>query len=187
MPYELGTGGRFDADGQLAADVRWSRWFAASVHARYTLPISNRFLPFVPNPVNRFAVATPVAGTWKPGNLASATVSPHLTLSDFFALDGYYSAVRFGSDTYTYDVGASLVPPSPAVLAMLGSGYTTPATLAQRIGFGFSYSTAGQYARGKRPLPIEMRYVHQETIAGSNGLVPDARSDQVQIKIFYQP
>ena len=186
LPYEIGTGGRFDVEGQLAADLRWSRWIAASVNAHYVLPIGEKTVPFVPNPVNRFAVATPIAGTWKPGNIAAATVSPHVTLSDFFALNGYYSVVRMGSDVYTYDPAGSIVAPSPELVAALGPGYTTPATLEQRVGFGFSYSTIGQYARGRRPLPIEMRWVHQQTISGSGGVVPASRRDQVQIRIFYQ-
>lgn len=186
LPFEIGTGGRFDIEGQFAADLRWTRFIAASLNARYALPIGERAIPFVPNPVNRFAVATPLGGKWKPGNVFAATVSPHVTLSNFFALNGYYSFVRNGSDTYTYDVVDSSSARVDVLLAALGPGYTTLATTQQRLGFGFSYSTIGQYARGKRPLPIEMRWIHQQVITGSSGIEPAASRDQIEVKIFYQ-
>lgn len=55
----------------------------------------------------------------------------------------------------------------------------------QLIGGGVSFTTLSRW-RGERPLPMEMRYSHLETIAGAAGAAKFTR-DQLEVRIYYQP
>jgi hypothetical protein len=182
LPYEIGTGGRFDVEGRLATDVRFGRWLAATASAQYAYPISGRKTPFAPNPLEPvLGGGIPLEAEWKPGNLLRLSATPHIMLARYLSVDAHYAFVRRGSETYTYlrDTTAASVQ-----LPGFGAGYTTAVTHEQRIGFGFSYSTAGQYGAARTPLPIEISWVHLETIAGSGGVVPKGMSDRVLLRIY---
>lgn len=183
MPYEIPTGGRFDVEGRVAADVRPARYLAATLSAQYALPISGRNVPFVPNPlVPVLGAGVPLSGEWKPGSVLRLSASPHVLVTRFFSLDAHYAFVRFGGDQYTFlrDSTDLAVVPAPD----FGAGYTSPATMEHRVGFGFSYSSTGQYARFRVPLPIEIAYTHLETIAASGGIVPKGFRDVLRVRIF---
>jgi hypothetical protein len=52
-------------------------------------------------------------------------------------------------------------------------------------GGGVSFTTVALHKRGSRPLPMEMRYSHLETIRGDVGAAKFTR-DQVEVRIYYQ-
>jgi len=183
LPGEILTGGRFDVEGKAALDIRASRRFAASLGLQGTLPIGERSVLFVANPFDAWAAPTNIPGTWKPTNLIIATAEPHLMLGGFFSFDGHYAFIRRGGESYTF--GAP--PDSNSLLAPnFGTGFAREGSYENRVGFGFSYSSVSQYLRGRMPVPIEMSYVHMESLAASGGLAPKFTTDQVQVRIYYK-
>jgi hypothetical protein len=138
---------------------------------------------FVANPFDAYASPTNIPGTWKPTNLILATATPHITFGGFFSLDGHYAFIRRGGESYTFGAppdSGSLIAPN------FGTGFAREGSIENRVGFGMSYSSVSQYLRGKMPVPIEMSYVHMETMGGSGGLVPKTFSEQVQVRIYYK-
>jgi hypothetical protein len=59
------------------------------------------------------------------------------------------------------------------------------ATTAHRVGFGFRFSTADAYARGRTSFPIEVSFGHLETVSGSATLAKSSR-DQIQVRLYYR-
>jgi hypothetical protein len=55
----------------------------------------------------------------------------------------------------------------------------------QLAGGGVSFTTISTWQRGSRPLPMEMRYSHLETIKGAVGAAKFTR-DQLEVRIYYQ-
>jgi hypothetical protein len=55
---------------------------------------------------------------------------------------------------------------------------------AHFAGGGVSFTTVSSYKRGDRPLPMEMRYTHLESIKGAVGIERFSR-DQVEVRIYY--
>ena len=183
LPGEILTGGRFDVEGKAALDVRLSRRFAASLGVQGTQPLGERSVLFVANPFDAYAAPTNIPGRWKPTNVVMATVEPHIMFGGFFSLDAHYAFIRLGGESYTFGSPAdstSLLAPN------FGPGFAREGSYENRLGFGFSYSSVAQYLRGKMPVPIEMSFVHLETMGASGGLTPKTFSDQVQVRIYYK-
>ena len=183
LPGEILAGGRFDVEGKAAWDIRFNRRLVVSLGGQGTLPIGERAVLYVANPFDAYAAPTNIPGKWKPTNLIQATASPHLMLGGFFSFDGHYAFIRRGGESYTFgaspDSGSSLAP-------SFGTGFARQGDIENRVGLGFSYSSVSQYVRGKTPVPIEMSFVHMETLGASGGLTPKWFTDQVQVRIYYK-
>jgi hypothetical protein len=185
LPYEIGTGGRFDVEARAAADLRFTRRFGLSLTGQYTLGLGSRRIPFVPGAaLAPFSAGSPFSGEWKPGPLAHATATPHIRITDYFGIDLHYAFLRRGSDHFSFDPVEQ--PDDELLLAVPGADYDTPVAYEHRGGFGFSYASLTKYRDGRRPLPIEISFVHLETLRASGGIVPKARRDQLQLSIYYQ-
>ena len=113
------------------------------------------------------------------GTVLSLDLTPRVLLGDAFAIDGHYGFERTGAPTYdpgpvTAFDGLSSVP------VLIPSSRS-----AQRVGFGFRYSTVDSWLRGRASRPIEVSFTHLQTISGSDGVARLAR-DQVQVRLFFQ-
>jgi hypothetical protein len=109
------------------------------------------------------------------GDVVTLDLTPRYLLSPWFSIDGVYGYERTGASTY------SLPADDPANPALF-----TPnpnAQVAQRIGFGFRYSTVDAYLRGATKTPVEVSYTHLETISGDLGTNKIFR-DQIQLRIY---
>jgi hypothetical protein len=181
MPGEILTGSRFDIEGRGALDVRFSRRLASTFTGQYTLPTGERNALFVANPFDPYGAPTNIPGKWKPTNMLQVTASPHITLGSFFSLDAHYALIRRGGESYTFTyLDSTMIAPR------FGTGFAREGNIEHRVGFGVSYSSVAQYMSGRMPVPIEMSYVHLETIASSGFVLPKMFSDQVQIRIYYK-
>jgi hypothetical protein len=119
------------------------------------------------------------------GDVVGLDVTPRFLLNEWLALDGHYGLERVGSTTYD---AAALPPIDPCIDCMTppaASTWSGVARTAQRVGLGFRFSTVDAYASGRAPYPIEVSFVHLETISGDAGL-PKSMRDQIQFRFYYR-
>ncbi|HEX5971730.1 MAG TPA: hypothetical protein VFY85_07380 [Gemmatimonadaceae bacterium] len=117
------------------------------------------------------------------GDVIGLDVSPRYFFSDWLSVDAHYGLERVGATTWSAGGEtpcANCAEAVPAVLTTVGA-----ATTAQRLGVGFRLSTVNAYARQQARFPIEVSFVHLETVTGAAGL-PKASRDQIQLRIFYR-
>lgn len=189
--FDLSTGyGQPGVIAGAAADVRFGSHLTATATGSYTAQLGTVNAGRVPNAGNAIFpldVATP--GTYSAGNVLQLTIAPHYRLAGFLSLDGVYSLLNVGADKFT--AAPPNIPPVPE-----GSDFRTPtpptapfglpATTAQQLGFGFSYSTLVAPDRAPGRLPVEVSFQHLETLAGSGGPVPKTFRDQIELRIYYR-
>ena len=146
----------------------YTRFLARTVIA----PVTGDREAFWPYPVFGSALRTA-------GSILSLDVTPRLLLGDSFAIDAHYGFEQTGAPAYD----------PPPVTALGGPASTTFAVAsprnAQRIGFGFRYSTVDSWLQGRATRPIEVSFTHLQTISGNDGVARLAR-DQVQVRLFFQ-
>jgi hypothetical protein len=157
--------------GHLAATVvaRFMKPFAANV----VTPVSGN--PETLLPVPGFGLAQRTEGT-----TFSLDLTPRYLMGDWFSVDGLYGLERTGAPTYVLD--ASAVPCANCVASSTWFANAGDRT-AQRLGFGFRYSTVESTARGKTGFPVEVSFSHLETISGDAGVAKVSR-DQIQVRLF---
>lgn len=154
--------------------------FGGTIAAHYTSFLARRVnAPLVGDPeafwpYPLFGPAQKAAGA-----IASIDVTPRLLIGDSFALDAHYGFERTGAATY--DRGPLTVPDvSVSTTTSNGLAHT-----AQRLGFGFRYSTVDAWLRGRSTTPVEVSFTHLQTVSGSDDAARLAR-DQVQVRLFLQ-
>jgi hypothetical protein len=118
------------------------------------------------------------------GDVIGLDVTPRYFFAENLALDGHYGLERVGATTYGAPEG-SAAPCAGCVAADVGSVVSGTARTAQRLGFGFRWSTVNAYARGRAPYPFEVSFVRLETISGDAGL-PKQTRDEIEVRFFYQ-
>jgi hypothetical protein len=137
----------------------------------YTIQFGSIDVGAIPNPDNDFFPLGPaVPGSYTAGNVLSLSLTPHYQLSGPFSIDGHYTLLHVGADQYTGS-------------AVIDAGL--PATTAQQLGFGFTYSSLVDRVPGR--LPFEVSFSHVETVIGSGGPVPKTFRDQVELRVYYHP
>ena len=146
----------------------YTRFLARSVNA----PLSGDPEAFWPYPA--FGLAQRTAGS-----ILSLDVTPRVLLGDSFAVDAHYGFEQTGAPAYDPPPVTVLGGPAPTSFANASTRN------AQRIGFGFRYSTVDTWLRGRSTRPIEVSFTHLQTISGSDGVARLAR-DQVQVRLFFQ-
>ena len=157
-----------------------------TIAARYAKALSRTVTaPLFGNPEAFYPI--PVFGTRKrtAGDVIGLDVTPRYFFSDWLSVDAHYGFERVGATTY--DAGPAGTPCAnclsidpQAVVTTVGA-----ATTAQRLGLGFRLSTVNAYGRGRARYPIEVSFVHLETVTGDAGL-PKASRDQIQLRIYYR-
>ena len=174
LAFEVGTGtGQFSADGGGILDVGIGRRFMATLGAQYTAYLTSSSVPRMPNSdYSLFPLGAPVAGTWREGNAIQLQAMPRIRFTDYFTFNGAYMMRHQNASQYT----SPNVTAPPVILA----------TTEQNLGLGFSYSAVARYASGRSPLPIEMTYMHLETVTASGGLVPKYNRDMIEVRIYYR-
>ena len=131
-----------------------------------------------PAPV--FGLANRTAGT-----IVALDVTPRFLLGDFFSLDGHYGVERTGAPTYARSAPPQSCLDICSLASLVSFAPNTAATTAQRIGFGFRYSTVDASNRGRASYPLEVSFAHLETMSGDAG-VPKVSRDQIQVRLYFQ-
>ena len=118
------------------------------------------------------------------GDVFGLDVTPRYLITETLALDAHYGLERVGATTY--DSPDAVQPPcANCVGADVGSFTSGASRTAQRLGWGFRYSTVDAYARGRAPYPVQLAFVRLSTISGDAGL-PNLTRDQIEVRLFYQ-
>jgi hypothetical protein len=174
VPFEVGTGtGQTSADGGAFLDLRFQPRFMTTLGGQYTAYFGSARIDRVPgDEFSPFPLGAPAAGSWRAGNAIQAEATPRFLLTDYFTLHGHYAFRRQEGSSFA----------SPTIM----QAPRFAASMEQRVGFGFAYSTLARYARGRASIPIEVLYAHLETIAGSGGLTPKLAREQIELRIYYR-
>ena len=189
-------------DGR-AVDVRWTTdvlasrrfWMSVAVQQRQwseeTMPIgvvmvSDETTPFgLGRP---FGLSMPIvvdpAARWqrRRGTERTLDVVPRFVLSDYISLQAAYRWRSRGDDVFRADgnvpdfAGEGRRPAGLDGLLSLGGN-------EQRVGIGITFSTLAARRKEPRGVPVEVSYLHQQVIAGTN--LPRMTSDAVQLRWYW--
>jgi hypothetical protein len=164
-----------------AGDLQLNRRVLATAVGSFTKQLGSVEVQRVPHTANNaLPFATPVAGTYRAGDVISLAVVPRYRLAGFFTLDGHYALTRIGGDDYTLAGSPSSATEGP--IAPFGVAAAT----THQVGLGFSYSTIPSGDRGPGRLPFEVSFRHVETVSGSGGPTPKTQQDQIQLRVFFR-
>jgi hypothetical protein len=177
---DVGTGtGQTSADARGVMDVRLRSRLMTTLVGQYTAYLNGAAVDHVANSdfaVTPFLPRTP--GTWHAGNTLQVEATPRYLLTDFFTVNAHYALRRQAASRY--DVSPSTDPaaivPSPVFHA----------TVEQRAGFGFGYSTLAGYSRGRSSIPIELIFAHLQTIGASGAPTPSYSREQIELRFYYR-
>ncbi len=172
---EVGTGdGQTDLEAGALLDVGLGPRIAVMAGARYTRQLGEVAAGRVPDENGVVHPFTPLAGgTRRLGDIFVAELTPRILFGRYLGVDAHYALISRADDEY---------PAATAGEAPLRRGGFTE----QRVGLGVSYSTL-RGARGREPrVPVEVSIAHIETVGGSNGMVPRAARDQLQLRLYYR-
>lgn len=177
--FDVGTGyGQPGIEAGIAGDMQLTPRVSGSAIASYTQQLGSVAVNAIPNPGNVvFPLDTPVPGSYVAGNVMCLSVIPRYRLSGYFAITGRYSILHVTDDQYT-------AAPIAGAAGTSASTVGTPASTAQQLGIGFTYSTVAANARGPGRLPFEVSFDHLETIAASGGPTAKAIRDQVELRLY---
>jgi hypothetical protein len=184
---DIPTGEGAGVELRSAWDVITGR-FGATVAGRYVKSFGRTVLaPVVGDPEAEYPY--PLFGPRErtPGDVAGIDLTPRWLLTRRLTLDAHYGLELSGRTTY----GApEAVPDDPctecqALLVTPLPQASEAARMAQRIGFGFRYSTVEAYAIGRARFPVELSFVRLSTVTGDVGVEKQTR-DQLQMRIYYQ-
>ncbi len=159
-----------------AADVRFDDRFSATALASYTAQLGTISVARLANPFNALLPllpSPPSAPSFSAGNVVSLSLLPRVVVAGNLSFNVEYQYTHTGADVYS---------PVPA-----GTQAGLAAATAQQYGFGFIYSTVTSAARAPGGIPIEARFRHLETLAGSGGPVPKTFQDLVEMRIYVVP
>jgi hypothetical protein len=170
------------------SDIGFGRRLSATVAARFLHPFADERAVRIPYLVG--SLITPAGReqtvSHQPGSELTVEVTPRWAPSASFALAAHYALTSKQDDEYT---GSFSVPDVPYIgtdtfdASSLGIG---TGGRSQRVGFGATYSTLAAYARRRTGLPLEVSYLHTETIAGSGGVIPRITTNALLIRFYAQ-
>jgi hypothetical protein len=184
-----GTGtGENAVEAHASTDLLFGRHLWATVTARGTYQLSDNVVTRIPGVAGQ--VLDPLYSRTtvrrQLGNAFEIEVDPRYTVNDYFAIYGLYTLRHKNDDSYTgtlsLDSAQTGIGPVRLDAAILGlnTAYT-----AQRIGFGLTFSTLAAAALRKHiNLPVELSYLHYETITGTGGYLPKTIVDRVSARVY---
>lgn len=186
-----------------ALDVRWTTdllasrrfWMSVAVQGRQwadeTMPagvvmVSDGTTPFgtPPGGVTTMPIVVDPTARWmrRRGLERTLDVVPRFVLNDFVSFQAAWRWRSRDDDTFTA---------RGAVADFAGDG-RRPAGLdgllsrggsEQRLGIGVTFSTVAAKRKERRGVPVEVSYLHQQVIAGTN--LPRMTSDAVQLRWYW--
>lgn len=186
FPFDPGTGeGQMDLEGRGALDLRAGAHVAATLAGLYSYQLTSAHLSRAPMPGGAiFPLEAPYEADWKPGNLWQAEVTPRILPTEFLAITGHYVIRHVANDLVTPTATPGDTTTSAQVLPAPYVAHW--ASTEQRVGIGFTYSALESYVHGTSPLPLEISWVHLETIHSSGGIAPKYFQDQLGFRLYYQ-
>lgn len=187
--FGTATGGRSDSpfdvptgDGANAlllrttTDLIVNRHFWMSGTLRLVKPFDDNVMTRLPGLTDstlfRPSVQTPAQRHL--GQRTEIEIAPRFALGTFYGVSAAYAIAHQGETSFT-----ALAPSTTGITSSV-----SPATTAQSLLLGASFSTLGAFVRGKSRWPIEAIYTHGITLSGSGGVVPAVTSDRIELRIY---
>lgn len=183
-PLDVGTGdGQTDVELRGAMDVTLGRhlWISGAVRAVTQLEDEQ----FVRAP---YLVGEPLlAGASRLtrarrdlGDAVQVEATPRWMPNDYFTVSATWQLRRKDADSYSAVAGDAAYVEQ--VYERLGAG--TELT-EQRVGFGITWSTLSATRRGKRAIPLDVSYLHLQTVRATDGITPRLVTDQLRLRLWW--
>ena len=182
---DVGTGdGQMDIEASGYADLVLGRRFWMSAIARYGVQMEDELPLRIPNvPRNPFLMAYREQLVNRDlGDYLVFEATPRYVYNDYLSLSAQWTYRRKGEDTYT---GLFTVPGSDSLPVNLDAsllGVDTEQT-EQIVSGGLAFSTLRAYDRGRSRLPLEVHFLHTQSLSGS-GFASKRFSSQVQVRYY---
>jgi hypothetical protein len=184
----VGTGGVKAIEGRWFGDLLLGSHYWQSFVVRVSKPFEDdqamRILdvPGVePAPSYRLQTVHRALGT-----TMQFETSPRLVINDFFSVGGQYIYRHKTQDRYTgtFTIPAAITGSSDVNLDASTLGIDTE-TKEQRVAGGVTYSNLFAYEQGKAAIPLEVSFLHSQTIAGSGRNQPKFFTDRIQLRVYF--
>jgi len=182
---DVGTGdGQMDIEVNGVADVILTRRFWASGVARYGVQLEDEQRMRIPDvPRNPFVPAFREQQVGRDlGDYIEIVATPRYVYNDYLSLSAQWTYRRKAEDTYTGTFTVEDADGEPVALDASVLGIDTELT-QQSIGGGLSISTLRAYDRGRARLPLEINFLHTQTLSGS-GYAPRRFASSLQVRYY---
>jgi hypothetical protein len=185
--FDVPTGdGQNDVEVRAATDIRFARRVALSVRGRYTMQLADETVARIPSAAGDIFPPAYSAQTVERnlGDIVEIDAVPRYAVSEHFSIVAQYLFRRKAEDEYTgtFTIPGATTGIGDIVLDATMLQRETAAT-EHRVGAGFTFSMSrGRGSTGLR-WPIEISYLHGQTIHGSGGNQPKWTVDVLQVRI----
>lgn len=190
-PTDLATGdGQTDVGVRAVADLLFGRRFWASLAARYDRQLADEPTLRVADEASRlFApLYTRQRVRRDLGDLLRLEITPRVAITQNFAVAGHYELLRKGEDTYEGSFSVDSATTGFGPIALDAAALLSPGTgfRAHVVGLGATYSTVGDYLRGRSRLPIDVSYLHRRAVSSRDGWLPRTTTDELSVRVHFR-
>ena len=182
---DVGTGdGQTDIEASGYADLVFTRRLWMSAIARYGVQMEDALPLRIPNvPRNPYLMAYREQQVTRDlGDYLVLEATPRYVYNDYLSVTAQWSYRRKGEDTYTGMFTVQGPDSLPVNLDASVLGIDTEQT-EQMVGAGLSFSTLRAYDRGRSRLPLEVQFLHTQSLSGS-GYSTKRFTSQVQVRFY---
>ena len=186
--FDIPTGdGQDDIEIRTAIDIRLARRVMTSVRARYTIQRPDETIARIPSaPGDIFPPAFSAQLVERDlGDIVEIDAVPRYAVSRNFSLIAHYMFRKRAEDRYagTFTIPGSVTGFGDVELDASTLQHETAST-EHRVGAGFTFSLTQGRGRGGVRWPLEISYLHGQTIRGSGGTQPKWDLDVFQVRIM---
>jgi hypothetical protein len=182
---DVGTGdGQTDVEVSGATDLVLNRRLWASVVGRYGMQLADEPTLRIPDvPRDPFLEASRQQRVSRDlGDYFELEVTPRFVYNDYLSLSAQWVYRRKSADQYTGTFTIDGADGEPTVIDARVLGVDTEQD-EQRVGVGITYSTLRALDRRHGRLPLEVRFLHSQSVSGS-GFVPKRFSSELQLRVY---
>lgn len=182
---DIGTGdGQNDVEVSGVTDIVMNRRIWASFVARVGIQLADdQFLRVPDVPRNPFLDASREQRVSRDlGDYLELEATPRFVYNDYFSLSAQWRYRKKSADAYRGTFTIAGVDDEPMVIdaSVLDAGTERS---DQRIGAGLTFSTLRAFDRHRARLPLEVQFLHSQTVSGS-GYVPKRFSSQLELRVY---
>jgi len=182
---DIGTGdGQTDVEVSGATDIVLNRRWWGSFIARFGVQLADdQFLRIPDVPRDPFVAADRQRRVSRNlGDYLELEAAPRFVYNDYLSLSAQWRYRRKAADEYrgTFTIEGADGAPVQLDASVLGVG--TEQT-DQRVGAGVTFSTLRAFDRRRARLPLEVQFLHSQTVSGS-GFAPKQFSSQLRLRVY---
>ena len=178
---DVGTGdGHTTVELGGVADLLVGRRFWASAALHYGLRLAGDETVRLPSTAGEayLAASSEQVVSRDPGDYLRLEITPRVTLGDFVSVSLPYQYRTVQADRTTVPLSAAQAPVAVDVLDRAARGSV------HRLGVGLTLSTLSSYAAGHVGAPLDVSYMHLETLRGAGGSTASSSIDAIQLRLY---